>query len=212
MFEDRSAAGEQLADRLDELDITADLVVAIPRGGLPVARPIADRLSLPLDVVVARKIGAPGNPELAIGAVTSDGTVWLHESIIDGSSIDKAYIDEGIETEGAAASRKLERYRGSREPPTVKDRHVIIVDDGVATGATMFACVEELHQQGASRITVAVPVGSPTTIDRLRSVVDEIVCLEQPRHFGSVGRFYQSFSQVSDEEAVRYLEQDQSYR
>lgn len=206
MFADRADAGEQLADRLEAEGIDADLVLAIPRGGLPVARPVADRLGVPLDVLVARKIGAPWNPELAIGAVASDGTTWLNESIIGDQSIDDTYVDEGIDTEGSAAADKLERYRGTRDPPDVTGKTIILVDDGIATGATMFACVEQLIALEAGEIIVAVPVGSPDSVARLKSSVDRVICLDEPSFFGAVGQFYDRFDQVSDEAAAAYLE------
>lgn len=208
MFTDRTDAGHRLADRLEAEGITPALVLAIPRGGLPIARPVADRLDVPLDVVVARKIGAPWNPELAVGAVTSDGTTWLNDAIVDDHSIDDTYLEEGIEAERRGAAEKLEHYRGEPGPPAVEGQDIIIVDDGVATGATMFACVEQLRGLGAKRITVAVPVGAPDAIARLRSLADAVVCLEEPRYFGAVGRYYTTFEQVSHEDAIALLEGD----
>lgn len=206
MFADREEAGRQLADELASRGVEADIILAIPRGGLPVARPVAERLGVDLEVVVARKIGAPWNPELAIGAVASDGTTWLNEAIIADGAVEQSYIDRGIETESAAAAEKLERYRGVREPPALDGRRVIIVDDGVATGATMFACVEHAKALGASSVIVAVPVGSSDSIAMLRSLADDVVCLEEPSVFSAVGQFYQTFGQVSEEEAAGYLD------
>lgn len=205
MFADRTTAGRELADAVAATKLSPDIVLAIPRGGLPVARPVADHLGVPLDVVVARKIGAPWNPELAIGAVASDGSVWLNDALVADQSIDAAFLDDGIEREHAAATAKLERYRDSETPPDVAGRRVLLVDDGVATGATMFACIEQLRAGDAAHIAVAVPVGAPDTVARLRSEVDAVVCLEEPRYFGAVGRHYETFDQVSDEEAIALL-------
>lgn len=206
MFDDRAHAGERLADRLAEDGINVDLVVAIPRGGLPVARPLADRFDIPLDVVVARKIGAPWNPELAIGAVASDGTTWLNETLSDDRRIDQTYIENGIESERRAAVEKLEHYRGSESSPELANECVLLVDDGIATGATAAACVKHLRNLGAAEVIVGVPVGAPDAVARLRSIADRVVSLEEPRHFRAVGQYYTSFAQVTDEEAIAYLE------
>ena len=156
MFTDRTDAGRRVADLLDDRDVLADLVLAIPRGGLPVGRVVADRASAPLDVVVARKIGAPGNPELAIGAVASDGTVWLNESLIDDLGVSEGYVDERIERERRAALEKLERYRGDRPPFDLRGKTVVVVDDGVATGATTIACLRQLRNADAARVVLEI--------------------------------------------------------
>ena len=205
MFENRTDAGEQLAAVLDAHDVAVDVVLAIPRGGLPVGRVVADALGVPLDVVAARKIGAPHNPELAIGSVASDGTVWLNEALIDDLSVDEAYLESQTEVERAAAEEKVSRYRADREPLNVADERVLIVDDGVATGATTIACIREVKNRGAAWVGLAVPVGPPDTIERLGTEGDEVVSVETPPHFGAVGQFYRDFSQVSDEEAMGYL-------
>ena len=205
MFDDRTDAGRQLADVLDDLDVEADIVLAIPRGGLPVGRVVADRLHVPLDIVAARKLGAPWNPELAIGAVASDGTVWLNESLIDDLGIEASYVDGQIEHEHEAARAKIERYRGDRSPLEVGGKTVLVVDDGVATGATTIACLRQVTAAGAARVVLAVPVAPPETVERLRGEADDVICVETPPHFGAVGQFYRSFEQVSDEQAIEYL-------
>lgn len=207
MFEDRTDAGRLLAENLTDEAIDADLVLAIPRGGLPVGRPVADALGVPLDVVVARKIGSPGNPELAIGAVAADGSCWLNDGLIDRLGVGDRYIERKREHEAEAARDKRERYR-SGEPPRIEGRTVVLVDDGVATGATMRACVEQLLAADAERIVLAVPVGEPGTLAKLGSLVDEVVALERPHAFGSVGQHYQSFDQVPDSEAMTYLDDE----
>lgn len=206
MFEDRSDAGERLAELLDGHDVEADLVLAIPRGGLPVGRVVADALGVPLDVVAARKIGAPGNPELGIGAVASDGTVWLNEEYVAALDVGGDYLSAAIERERAAAREKVERYRRGRPPLDLHDLTVVVVDDGVATGATTIACIRQVRAAGAASVILAVPVGPPDTVERLRAEADEVLCVETPPYFGAVGEFYRSFVQVSDEEAIAYLE------
>jgi len=210
MFSDRTDAGRRLADVLDDRGIDADVVLAIPRGGLPVGRVVADRLGAPLDVVAARKLGAPWNSELAIGAVASDGTVWLNESLIDDLGVEDGYVDERIEREHRAAREKVDRYRRGRPPLELGGKTVVVVDDGVATGATTIACVRQIKKAGAERVVLAVPVGPPESVERLRAEADEVVCVETPPHFGAVGQFYASFDQVSDEEAEAYLESDEA--
>lgn len=203
MFRDRSDAGKQLASLLKKRGVEADVVFAIPRGGLPVAREVADALGLPLDVVVAKKLGAPHNPELAIGAVASDGSVWLNDDLVERIGIEQEYIEEVREREAASAREKERRYR-DREGYGSLGR-VLVVDDGIATGATVTACVESVRNAGADYVVVAAPVGSPDSVERLRDVADEVVCVETPPHFQAVGQFYQEFGQVSDDEALEYL-------
>lgn len=207
-FTDRTDAGRRLAAVLDDRGIAADVVLAIPRGGLPVGRAVADALGAPLDVVSARKLGAPGNPELAIGAVASDGTVWLNDPLIRELGIDDEYVDDRIDRERAAALEKVERYRGSRPALDLRGRTVLVVDDGVATGATTIACLRLVRAAGADRVVLAVPVAPPEAVDRLRGEADDVICVETPSRFGAVGRFYESFEQVSDERARAYLDTD----
>ncbi|MFC6862187.1 phosphoribosyltransferase [Halomicroarcula sp. GCM10025817] len=205
MFHDRTDAGERLAAELRERGVEADVVLAIPRGGLPVGRPVADALGVPLDVVVAKKVGAPNNPELAVAAVADDGTRWRNESIIGSLGLSEAYLESATEREWAAAREKFDRYRGDRPPLDVAGKRVVVVDDGLATGATMRACIERVKAAGALAVVVAVPVGSPDTVTDIGRSVDEVVSLEEPASFGAVGQFYRDFSQVSDEDAMTYL-------
>lgn len=205
-FADRADAGRQLAAALVERDVSADLVLAIPRGGLPLGRAVADALGVPLDIVVASKIGAPGNPEFAVGAVASDGSAWLDESAIERFGIDDAYLEEQRQREVRNAREKAVRYRGGRAPPTIEGKTVVVVDDGVATGSTAIAALRLLREQGADRIVLALPVGPPDTVRRLETEADAVVCLRTPPEFGAVGQFYDRFDQVSDEAAMAYLE------
>lgn len=204
-FENRTEAGRQLSAALGERGIGADIVLAIPRGGLPLGRVVADGLDIPLDIVVASKISAPHNPEFGIGAVASDGSAWLDQATIDRIGVDEAYVQREREREAENARTKAERYRGDREPPQLTGKTVVVVDDGVATGSTAIAAVRLVREQGADRVVLAVPVGPPDSIEDLRSEADEVVCLAEPAHFGAVGQFYDRFEQVSDEEAIAYL-------
>ncbi|MFB6184275.1 MAG: phosphoribosyltransferase [Haloarculaceae archaeon] len=205
-FADRTDAGRQLAATLHDRGIDADVVLAVPRGGLPIGRAVADALDAPLDVVVAKKIGAPGNPEYAIGAVASDGSVWRNEDAFGGPGSDEGYFAREREAVAASARRKADRYRGDRPELDLAGKTVVVVDDGVATGSTIRACLERVRNAGADRVVLAIPVGPPDTVADLRHQADEVVCLRTPPGFGSVGQFYADFEQVSDEEALAYLE------
>jgi predicted phosphoribosyltransferase len=209
MFKNRTEAGQQLADILDDHDTEADIVVAIPRGGLPIGRIVADSLDIPLDIVSARKIGAPQNPELAVGAVASDGTVWLNESLIDELELEETYLEDQVEHQRKTALDKVKRYRGDRPPVESSGKTVLVVDDGVATGATTIACIRQIKNAGAERVILAIPVAPPDTIEKLQSEADEVICVESPPHFGAVSQFYESFEQVSDERAKAYLDRSE---
>ena len=208
MFTDRTDAGRQLADVLADHDLDADIVLAVPRGGLPVGRIVADRLHVPLDIVVARKLGAPQNSELAIGSVASDGTIWLNDSLIAQFGVDDASLEAQIERERQTAQATVERYRGDRPSLDVDGKRVVIVDDGVATGATTIACLRQIRAAGADYVVLAVPVAPPDTAERLLAEADAVICVETPPHFSAVGQFYESFEQVSDEQAEAYLSTD----
>ncbi|MFB6105720.1 MAG: phosphoribosyltransferase [Halobacteriaceae archaeon] len=206
MFENRTRAGDRLAEQLREAGVDVDLVLAIPRGALPVGRAVADAFGVPLDVVAAKKLGAPGNPELAIGAVASDGSEWLNERLVDDLGIDGGYVDRERSAAAETAREKADRYRRGRPPLDLAGKRVAIVDDGVATGATMHACIAAARNAGAERVVVAVPVGAPDSLAELAGDADEVVSVERPARFGAVGQFYRQFEQVSDEEALAYLE------
>jgi predicted phosphoribosyltransferase len=208
MFDDRTDAGRRLADRLAERGVAADVVLAIPRGGLPAGRAVADALGAPLDVVVARKVGAPHNPELALGAAASDGTVWLNDDLIDRLGVDRRYIDRETDREREAAAEKERRYREGRPLLDLAGARVVVVDDGAATGATAMACLRRAHAAGAAHVTLALPVAPPDTVESLHAEADEVVVVHAPESFGAVGRFYRDFDQVSDAEARSYLAAD----
>ncbi|SFS01673.1 Predicted phosphoribosyltransferase [Halomicrobium zhouii] len=204
MFRDRTDAGDRLADALRERGVEADVVLAIPRGGLPLGRAVADRLDAPLDVVVAKKIGAPHNPELAIGAVAENGALWLNQSLIDDVGVREDYVDDERVAVSEAASEKARRYRQG-PPPDLSGKRVVVVDDGVATGATMRACLKHVRDEGPASVVVAVPVGPRDSIEELRAFADEVVVLEIPAAFRAVGAYFRNFDQVSDAEAQSYL-------
>lgn len=205
-FRDRTDAGDALAAAIRDRGVEADVVLAIPRGGLPVGRAVADALDRPLDVVVAAKVGAPWSDEVAIGAVGSDGTAWLDETAIDRHGIDRRYVQERLDAVATAASEKEERYRGSERPQTLSGQSVLLVDDGAATGATLSVAIRVARARDASRVVVGLPVAPPRTADRLRTECAELICLHEPSNFGSVGQYYADFTQVSDDEATRYLD------
>jgi len=204
MFRNRTEAGELLAERLQREGVEADIVLGVPRGGLPVARPVADALGVPLDIVAAKKMGAPGNPEYAIGAAASDGSVYRNEGAIERTNAGEAYVERARTDAAETAAEKEETYRQG-EAPDLAGKCVVLVDDGVATGATLIACLRLLRGKGAAYVTVAVPVASPGSLDKLASEADETIALEEPLRFQAVGQFYETFDQVEDEEAIDYL-------
>ncbi|ELZ95185.1 phosphoribosyltransferase [Haloferax mucosum ATCC BAA-1512] len=206
MFADREDAGRRLADLLDERGEEADVVLAIPRGGLPVGREVADRLRAPLDVVVASKVGAPGNSELALGAVAGDESAWWNEDLVSYLSVKDDYLDRERKHEAEVAREKISLYRDGDPLPNLDGKRVIVVDDGVATGATARACLRQVRGSGAERVVLAVPVGPPHTIEDLEGECDAVVTVEAPEAFGAVGAFYRDFTQVTDEVAATYLD------
>ena len=206
VFENRAEAGRQLAEKLDKYSGREDVIVlGLPRGGVPVAYEVAKRLRAPLDVFIVRKLGVPGFEELAAGAIASGGVRVLNEDVIRAIP----YADEAIEAVTVKETAELERrehiYREGRPPPELRDRIVILVDDGLATGATMRAAVKALRERGAAKIVVAVPVGPPDTCRELAQEADETVCLSMPAFFQAVGQYYEDFSQTSDDDVRELL-------
>lgn len=207
-FANRTEAGRLLAEKLVKYAGRDDVVVlGLPRGGVPVAYEVAKRLRAPLDLFIVRKLGVPGFEELAAGAIASGGVRVLNEDVM--RAIPRA--DEAIEAVTARETAELERreqiYRQGRPPPELRDRIVILVDDGLATGATMRAAVKALRQSGAAKIIVAVPVGPPDTCRELEERADETICLSTPEFFQAVGQYYEDFSQTSDEDVRELLSQ-----
>jgi predicted phosphoribosyltransferase len=205
-FPNRTEAGRQLAEKLIKYAGRADVIVlGLPRGGVPVAFEVAQRLGVPLDVFIVRKLGVPGFEELAVGAIASGGVRVLNEDVMRAIP----NVDEVIESVTARETAELERreqsYRDGRPPPELRDRVVILVDDGLATGATMRAAVKALRQRGVAKIVVAAPVGAPDTCRELEQEADETICASIPEFFQAVGQYYEDFSQTSDEEVRELL-------
>ena len=205
MFQDRISAGRQLADLMRDENVDLDLVLGIPRGGLPAARMVADAYDVPLDVVAAKKLWAPNNPELAIGAAAADGTVWLNDDLITRLRVDDEYVERERERVKEVAAEKERTYREGRDPPTVEGKRVAIVDDGVATGATMLAALDAVRRAEPRRLIVAVAVAPRNTLNRLRGTADEVICLEVPDIFVAVGQAFREFRPVTDNDVIRIL-------
>jgi predicted phosphoribosyltransferase len=205
LFVDRADAGAKLANALTEVATPGALVLGIPRGGVLVAAAVARALQLPLDAVVARKLGAPDQPELAIGAVTADGGRYLDEAMVRELNVTPQYLAAVTTAEQAEARRRERRYRGDRPPPALAGRDVLLVDDGLATGATMRAAARALRARQPAKIVIAAPVGSSPTVAALASEADIVVCLHTPEPFYAVGAFYERFEPVSDDDVARSL-------
>jgi putative phosphoribosyl transferase len=206
MFQNRHEAGRQLGERLATLELEQPIVLAIPRGGIPVAVEAGKALEgAPVGVVVARKLGAPGHEELAIGAVTSNGSYYLDSLLARTVGASERYIEYVLHEQQAEAKRREVRFNGHRTPP-VSGRNVIVVDDGIATGATAIAAIRAIKSAGAKFVCFAVPVGPADTVRALRSEADEVIALSEPADFWAVGMYYRDFRQVDDEECVRLLD------
>lgn len=206
MFADRRAAGEELALAVARRRLSRPLLVlGLPRGGIPVAAPIAQRLDAPLDALVVRKIGLPGQPELAIGAI-GPGEVAVRTEIVSSGLVDEATFRKLAERERVELRRRERTYRDGLPPLVMQDRHLILVDDGLATGASMLAAVAAAHAAGAASVMVAAPVASVEARQLLDAVVDELVLLLVPHQLTSIGEFYAEFGQVSDGEVLRLLD------
>ena len=205
LFADRYDAGVQLAGVLREYEGGNGIILGLPRGGVIVGAAIASRLSLPLTVFVAAKIGAPDNPEYAIGAVAETGEISLNQEVVAVYGVTREYIEQAASRERREIARRIALYRGGEPLPDLAERTAILVDDGVATGYTMFAAAKALRARRVGALVVAVPVGPAETISILRHEADRVVCLATPEPFFAVGRFYRDFHQVSDEEVVQAL-------
>jgi len=206
MFRDRRHAGELLAGRLAVYRSQAQtIVLALPRGGVPVAAAVARALALPLDVLLVHKIGAPTEPELAVGAVAEDGLVVVDQRAIDAMHISEAALDAAIAREREELARRSRLYRRDRLPLALEGQTAILVDDGLATGYTMLAAVRTVRIMHANRIVVAVPVAMQQTLNRFDTEADETICAEVPQRLEAVGQFYEDFRQVSDEQVYAEL-------
>ena len=203
-FQDRRDAGRQLAEELAQHDLDDAIVFGMARGGVPVAYEVASRLDAPLDVLVVGKVGAPGNPEYALGAVAEHGVTVLDEAIVE--RFGGRRLDDTVEQERQELTRRVERYRGGRPPTSAKGRTAVIVDDGIATGRSAVAAVRAARELEADRIVFAAPVGAPSSVEHLREEADEVVCLSAPQNFFAVGAYYRSFGQTSDDEVIGLLD------
>jgi putative phosphoribosyl transferase len=209
LFRDRTEAGQLLAAQLRAYAHRPDvLVLGLPRGGVPVAFEVAQALQVPLDVFVVRKLGLPGQEELAVGAIASGGARVLNDEVVRALEIPGEAIDSLAAQEQAELERRERVYRGDRPWPDLHGRVVILVDDGLATGSTMRAAVAALRHQEPDRIVVAVPVAAPETCQEFRSIADEIVCLQTPDPFYAVGLWYRDFGQTTDEQVRALLDQE----
>ena len=206
-FMDRADAGRHLAASLATYAGRTDVVVlALPRGGVPVAFEVAKRLGAPLDVFLVRKLGVPGHPELAMGAIAAGGVEVLSQDLIHDLAVPASVVRSVAAHERLELERRDRTFRANRPPQAVRDHTVILVDDGLATGSTMEAAVVALRAGAPARIVVAVPVGSREACERLRELADAVLCLETPEPFSAVGQWYQDFDQTTDEEVVELLD------
>ena len=208
MFRDRETAGKLLADEVLRLGLSDSVVFALPRGGVPVALPVAQALNAPLDLLMVRKLGVPGHEELAMGAVV-DGdapdVVWNPE-VLRQLDLSDAERDRAVQAKLAEIDDRRRRYLGDRPPVPVAGRDAVVVDDGIATGATVRAALRALRRRGPSSITLAVPVAPASALEVLRADVDHVVCLASPRPFFAVGAHYANFGQTTDDEVIRAME------
>jgi putative phosphoribosyl transferase len=213
VFRDRKEAGRLLADALSSLKDRKDVIVlAIPRGGVVVAKEVASKIHAPLDVIITRKIGAPMNPELAVGAVDDEGEAILDHDLVNMLGISPDYLRHEYERQTQEIRERAEKYRRNRPPPVLKGKTVVIVDDGIATGSTIRAAIRSVKKRGAARIIVAAPVGSPQAVSELSRIADQVVCLSTPENFEAIGAFYEDFEQVDDDTVREILATSQSTR
>jgi predicted phosphoribosyltransferase len=206
MFQDRIDAGSRLSSRLHQYKGRHDVIVlALPRGGVVIGYEISRTLHVPLDVLIVRKLGFPGQPELAVGAVAETGTVVLNDDIVAAGRISEAFLRQEIDHQKGEIARRVSLYRSGKGLPSLDRTTVILVDDGVATGATIKTAILALKDKRAAKLVVALPVGPPETVGALRQMVDDVICLETPSDFMAVGVHYLDFTQVSDDEVIDLL-------
>ena len=205
-FIDRRHAGRVLASRLANYSNRDDVIVlALPRGGVPVAYEVASALAAPMDVFLVRKLGTPGHRELAMGAIATGGVRVLNEDVVRWYGISEAAIERVVREEQEELARRELAYRGDRQPPDLANRIVILIDDGLATGSTMRAAAHAVRAQRPARVIVAVPVGAPQTCGELAAIVDEVICANTPEPFSAVGQWYVNFDQTTDDEVRELL-------
>lgn len=203
IYPDRRAAGKLLADQLVSMVGSEPIILSLPRGGAVIGAEVAKALSAEHDLVICRKIGAPYNPEVAIGALTQDSRLLKDDAVIDALAVTRGYLESQIRLELKEIERQLSKFRGAKEFPDLRNKTVVLVDDGLATGFTMEAAVEFTRRLGPSRIIVGVPVGAAEAIAKLKPKVDQVVCPLIPEKFWAVGQFYRDFHQVRDEEVQK---------
>jgi putative phosphoribosyl transferase len=207
IFSDRDDAGKRLAEELKKYIDEDPVVLAVPRGGVVIAYETIKRFGYKWDLIIPRKIGAPHNKEIAIGAVSSDGTYFVNNYYVSGLGITKEYIEQEVFEQVNEIKRRLKDYRGSETLPDLKDKTVIIIDDGIATGFTILAAIKSIKKQEARKIVLAVPVSPRETFEEFKEIVDEFVCLYIPHDFYSVGAYYNNFEQVEDEEVFKIIDE-----
>jgi putative phosphoribosyl transferase len=205
-FTNRTEAGLLLAEKLSEYQLDNPLILALPRGGVPVAAAIAQKFHFQMDLLSVKKIGAPLNAEFAIGAVSENGKPWLNEEVVHSLRITPDKLKEIVRKKTEEARQKTELFRGYLPEISKKDREVILIDDGIATGATVMVAIRILQAQGAKKIVIAVPVAPESTLEELRKQADEVICLMTPEPFMAVGNFYHDFAQVSDQDVLEILQ------
>jgi putative phosphoribosyl transferase len=208
-FRDRADAGKRLAEKLaPRVDPKSTVVLALPRGGVPVAHEISTMLGIPLDILLVRKLGVPWQPELAFGAVSSGDVTVVNEDVVDTLRLTSEEVQEVVQRELEELARRERVYRGDRTPLKVAGKTVVIVDDGIATGSTVRAALSALERQGAAHTIVACPVAPPDTVERLFDEADDVVCLKTPPDLVAIGLWYDDFTPVYDEDVLRLLESD----
>lgn len=207
VFQDRQEAGRLLAKELAPYQNRPEvLVLGIPRGGVVVAYEVAQALGAPLEIYITRKIGAPQNSELAIGAVSGDGNMVIDRSLVKSLGVSENYLAQEAANERAEIQRRLRRYRGEKPGPQIAEKIVILVDDGVATGATVLATLQSLRSSQPKELVLAIPVAPRDTLERLKGEADKVICLHAAEVFWAVGSFYLEFGQTSDEEVIALLQ------
>ena len=210
LFEDRKEAGKRLAAKLEKFSMGRTMVLAIPRGGVVVGYEIAKKIHAPMDIIVPRKLRAPYQPELAIGAITEDGNIILDEQIINSLNVSSEYIKIESQRQKIEIDRRLRVYKGESEIPDLTGLDVIVVDDGVATGATMKAALISVRKRGAKSIILAIPVASLSALRMLEQEADKTISLFTPQHFYAIGQFYRNFEQTSDQEVKELLKKNKT--
>ncbi len=206
-FKNRKEAGRKLVNKIKELDpgLKNPVVLALPRGGVPVAYEIAKKLDIPLDVIISRKVGAPFNPEFAVGALSESNITYFNKNTLQTLDLDETELDSIIEEENKELQRRIETYRKGRKLPKLKNKTVLLVDDGLATGATALAAIKSLKKLSPKRVIFCSPVCANDSIKKVEKVVDETVCILKPKALGAIGAYYKDFGQTSDDKVIELL-------